>query len=64
MLGINSVVSSKLLSAPGNLEAITAELSDLELVVCAAYISPTVSIDYHKGLYDYLHSLCDTTFPV
>ena len=36
------------------------ELSDLELVVCAVYISPTVSIDYHKDLYDYLHSLCDT----
>ena len=28
--------------------------------VCAVYISPTVSIDYHKDLYDHLHSLCDT----
>ena len=53
MLGINSIVSSKLLSAPDNLEAITVELSDLELVVCAVYISPTVSIDYHKDLYDH-----------
>ena len=24
------------------------------------YNSPTVSINYHKDLYDYLHSLCDT----
>ena len=57
MIAINTQLSSAIIPAPSDLELTAIHLDQHQLTVCAVYISPNSSIDYHNKLYNYLSTL-------
>ena len=58
MLGIKSMIPSKQLSSPDNIEAVVVEINcGKPTVVCVLYISPSAGNAYHIQVLNFLRSL-------
>ena len=57
MVAVNNLLSSKVISAPEDLELTSVSLHQYQLTICVIYIPPNTSTEYRIKLYNYLGTL-------